>query len=351
MPRKRKSTREKDFTAQYLSGALDEDRLESGMQRFTDRSKHQQQNKILRTAMMRAEEETLAADLESLPVGRVVQVHSLFSEVEHESKIYLCVLRKTLLKVGGSAAIVGDEVKFRAVESREEIPGTATPEGVIEQILPRRTILTRADSFKAIDADPIVANADQVLIVASLAFPRVKWGLVDRMIIAAQAGGLVPVLCLNKIDAREQALKEWEFAEPALAHYASMAIQTLQTSVPENLGIDSVRDILRAKETVLAGHSGVGKSSLIRAIEPDLDIRVGEISRYTEKGRHTTTSARRYALSSVQGVVIDTPGVKLFGLWNVTRENLIDYFPDVVDDSAPAWRQESYERIESSLPE
>ena len=104
--------------------------------------------------------------------------------------------------------------------------------------------------------------------------------------------------------------------------------------------------------TVLAGHSGVGKSSLIRAVQPDLDLRIGEISRITEKGRHTTTSARRYPLR-IGGAVIDTPGVKLFGLWNVTRENLSHYFPDVDADAetAPRWRRESYQRILASLPE
>jgi ribosome biogenesis GTPase len=101
--------------------------------------------------------------------------------------------------------------------------------------------------------------------------------------------------------------------------------------------------------TVLAGHSGVGKSSLIRAVQPDLDLRIGAISGYNEKGRHTTTSARRYPLK-IGGAVIDTPGVKLFGLWNVTRENLSDFFPDVAGGTAPQWRVESFQRIESSLP-
>jgi ribosome biogenesis GTPase len=92
----------------------------------------------------------------------------------------------------------------------------------------------------------------------------------------------------------------------------------------------------------------VGKSSLIRSIQPQLDLRVGEVSRYTDKGRHTTTSARRYLLD-FGGAVIDTPGVKLFGLWGVTRENMDDFFPDVAAGIAPAWRKASYERIAASL--
>jgi len=139
------------------------------------------------------------------------------------------------------------------------------------------------------------------------------------------------------------------FATDVLAHYGTMGVRSLQTSVEGNIGLDALREALRGKVTVLSGHSGVGKSSLIRAIQPTLDLRVGEVSRYTDKGRHTTTSARRYLLD-VGGAVIDTPGVKVFGLWGVTRENLPQYFPDVEAGTAPQWRRESYERILASLP-
>src|SRR5206468_2917233 len=158
-------------------------------------------------------------------------------------------------------------------------------------------VLTRADSFKAVTQHPIVANAQQMLIVASLREPRVKWGLVDRMIVAARSGGLHPVVCLNKIDLADPAL-------PALT----------------------------------ADPAGDGAA------------RAAAISRFNDKGRHTTTSARRYVLD-FGGAVIDTPGVKLFGLWGVSRENLLEFFPDVDAGTAPEWRKESYERIADSLPE
>jgi ribosome biogenesis GTPase len=125
-------------------------------------------------------------------------------------------------------------------------------------------------------------------------------------------------------------------------------VRTLQTSVPEKIGIDELRNMLLGQTTVLAGHSGVGKSTLIGAIQPQLEIRIGDISHYTDKGRHTTTSARRYALD-FGGTVIDTPGVKLFGLWGVTLDNLDDFFPDVAQGSAPQWRLESHQRIAESL--
>lgn len=345
----KKSSREKDLTSRYLSGNLDEDRVDQ-QQKFSQRAKHAQQNKTAKTALMRAAEESGQVDMATLPIGGVVQNYSLFCDVQHDDQIYLCVVRKTLMQVGGAGVIVGDRVRFRATGSTNE---QGRPEAVIEEILPRQTLLTRADSFNAQAPQPIVANAEQMLIVVSLASPAVKWGLVDRMIIAARGGGLRPIVCLNKVDLAETSDKNREAlteAEDALRHYEALAIQTLQTSVEASRGLDTLRDLLAGQVTVLAGHSGVGKSSLIRAVQPDLDLRIGAISGYTDKGRHTTTSAKRYPLH-IGGAVIDTPGVKLFGLWNVTHENLAEYFPDVAGGTAPPWRIESFQRIEASLTE
>ena len=265
------------------------------------------------------------------------------------------VSRKTLSRISDTKMVVGDRVRFRDNSSRDEAGRlVGNLEGVIEKVLPRRTVLTRADSFKGMTQHPIVANAEQMLIVVSLVQPRVKWGLVDRMIVAAKGGGLAPVICVNKIDLADEGEPSGEPDEEAatykqvLAHYETLGAQTLRTSVIAQIGLSELRSILRDRVTVLAGHSGVGKSSLIRAIQPHLDLRVGEISQFTDKGRHTTTSAKRYLLD-FGGVVIDTPGVKLFGLWGVTRDNLSDFFPDMGNGTAPRWRQLSYQRIANSL--
>jgi ribosome biogenesis GTPase len=327
------------MTGEYLAGHLDDDRLDI-QQRFTERSKNRQHEKTQRTAQMRQETGESGADIDGLPVGEVVQVFSLYCEVEYAGAKHLCITRKTLTKTSDTGLVVGDKVHFR--------PGN--PEGAIERIQPRRTVLTRADSFKQIEQHPIVANADQMLIVASVHRPRVKWGLIDRMLIAAQGGGLRPIVVLNKIDLHEgEGDPEMVFAQLALAHYQTIGITTLQTSIHEPGSLQPLRDMLANQVTVLAGHSGVGKSSLIRALQPSLDLRVGEVSEFTEKGKHTTTSARRYVLDFAPGQVIDTPGVKLFGLWGVTADNLDEFFPDVVGGNAPAWRRESYERIGESL--
>ena len=372
MSKRRKGPREKDLTSRYLSGGMDEDRVDRA-QRFTGRSKNAEQNKILATATMRAQEQS-GVDIDALPVGEVIQVFSLFSEVEHEGQTYLCVVRKTLSKVSDTSIVVGDRVRFLAVAEPEPAAdgpspppapaartaaGAAPPkprEGVIEKILPRQTVLTRTESFKGVDQHPIVANAGQMLIVASLREPTVKWGLIDRMLVAARAGGLRPIVCLNKIDLAVAGADGTDVppdlaaAREVLAHYRSLGVTTVETSVERQLGLDVVRELLRDQTTVLSGHSGVGKSSLARAIQPSLDLRVGAISGYTGKGRHTTTSARRYVLED-GGAVVDTPGVKVFGLWGVTRDNLPEFFPDVAAGDAPEWRKESYDRILASLPE
>src|SRR5262249_50289340 len=156
----------------------------------------------LRTTLMRTEEQADLSDVAALPVGRVIEMHSLFCQVEHPTGTRLCVVRKTLTKITGGDIVVGDEVRFRDLGTTDE---QGRPEAIIEQILPRRTILTRSDSFKQIQSHPIVANAQQMLIVFSLRQPNVKWGLIDRMLIAAQSGGLVPILCQNKIDLADAA--------------------------------------------------------------------------------------------------------------------------------------------------
>jgi len=387
MGKPRKSPRPNDLTSRYLSGELQDDESEQAQQRFTARSKHSTQNKILKTFLMRAEEAAAAGDVETLPVGLVVQVFSLFSEVEHEARTHLCVVRKTLTRVSDTALVVGDRVKFRVIMTPQPDAPAATrePEAVIEEILPRQSVLTRAESFRGTAQHPIVANADQMLIVASLRHPTVKWGLIDRMIVSAWSGALKPIICLNKIDlaagdppdgpdaddeeneededapedaeaianeaaAQRQRDDDLAFAREVLTHYESLGVPSLQTSAESRAGLDALREALLGKTTVLAGHSGVGKSSLIRAIQPQLDLRIGEVSRYTDKGRHTTTSARRYPLD-FGGAVIDTPGIKHFGLWGITADNLIDHFPDLAADTAPAWRRESYERILQSLGE
>lgn len=330
-----------DWTRRYLHDQHDEDHLQDPG-RFSKRSKFAQADKMRRTTEARGE---AAADIEALPCGVVTQVYSLFVEIEHEGRSLLATQRSSMRKQQATDVVVGDLVRFRESGITHE---SGRPEAVIEAVLTRQTVLLRADSFKQIHQHPIVANARQMLVVASIRQPRVKWGLVDRMLIAAQSGGLKPVLCLNKVDlAGDDPALQAEL-EASLAHYSDLGIPAMQTSVETRRGLEEVAARLTDQTTVLAGHSGVGKSSLIQAIAPNLTLKVNPVSAFNEKGRHTTTSARRLNLPG-GGIVIDTPGVRHFGLWNVSSENLGEFFPDVLAETAPAWRCESYQRILSSL--
>jgi ribosome biogenesis GTPase / thiamine phosphate phosphatase len=336
----KKGPREKDLTERYLSGGFDEDRVDA-RQQFNRRSKFHQQNKTAKTAGERA-----AVD-ESLPRGFVTQVFSRYLQVRDEAGVERrCIARKTLARTHESQIVVGDRVRFSPlVEPGQDVEGT------IEFLEPRTTLLTRADSFKAIEQHPIVVNAERMLIVASLWAPFARWGLIDRMLVAAAAGGLEPVVCLNKVDLADESDKsrgQAILAEAALSHYESLGVRSLRTSVRRGQGIDELRRELIGRHTVLAGHSGVGKSSLVHAADGSIDLRIGEVSAIHLKGKHTTTSAKYYDLAG-GGAVIDTPGVKLFGLWNVTAESLSDHFPDVEAGTAPPWREESYRRMLESL--
>src|SRR5262245_26622237 len=257
----KKAPREKDITSRYVAGDLDDDRLDN-VQRFTTRSKHHQQSKTLRTALMRADEHADLSDVHTLPIGQVVCVYSLYCEVESEGKTWLCVVRKTLTKVIGGDIVAGDVVRFRDLGAVDE---TGQPEAVVEQVLPRTTVLTRADSFKQIQSHPIVANAEQMLIVASIHEPDVKWGLVDRMIVAAKSGGLVPIVCLNKIDLDSHhagAERTRVAADPdPLDHYQSLGIKILRTSVLQSLGLADLPPLLTAHTPPLPSNSAPRTSS------------------------------------------------------------------------------------------
>src|SRR5579862_9500886 len=141
MGKPKKSPREKDVTSRYKAGDLDDDRLDN-TQRFTEKSKNYQRDKTQKTSLMRAAEQTDAGDTQALPIGQVIQVYSAYCNVEHKGKVWLCVVRKTITKVSAGDIVVGDRVRFRALNAVNE----GEPEAIIEQIMPRTTVLTRADS-------------------------------------------------------------------------------------------------------------------------------------------------------------------------------------------------------------
>jgi ribosome biogenesis GTPase len=203
---------------------------------------------------------------------------------------------------------IGDQVLFSPARRR------------IEDVLPRRTVLSRADPHNPRLERVIAANVDVVVNVVSLKNPPLRPGLIDRYLIAIGKSGAEPLLCVNKIDL----LASPEELDP-LRPYQDVGIQVILCSAATGAGLEPLSAALAGKLCVFAGHSGVGKSSLLNALDPHLQITTGSVSAANEKGRHTTTSSALYKLPN-GATVIDTPGIREFGLWDVTRDDLRRYY-------------------------
>jgi ribosome biogenesis GTPase / thiamine phosphate phosphatase len=199
--------------------------------------------------------------------------------------------------------------------------------GMVEAVLPRRSALARPDVFYSHLQQVIVANVDQVLIVASWRNPNFWPELVDRYLIGGVRNNLEPIICINKIDLADDAAGlEAELRETALA-YRRAGYQVILTSAVTGAGLDELRAVLRGKTTALAGLSGVGKSSLLSEAEPGLHLKVGEVNEHQHMGRHTTTQVSLHPLAA-GGFVADTPGIREMGLAGLTQADLPKLYPE-----------------------
>ena len=257
-----------------------------------------------------------AVDLENCRPGRVVRVHGLISIVEtDDGATYPCHVRrvlKTLAIDTRNVVTVGDRVWFTPHDASGE-------EGTIEKVEPRTGAIVRGyRRHKHV----LVANVDQILIVSALAEPGLKLPLIDRYLISAEIGGVRPVILLNKADLVDVALYQW-----VVGLYTQLGYETLVTSAADGRGIERLRQIVASGTTAFSGQSGVGKSSLLNAIQPGLNLRVREVSDWTSKGKHTTTTSELIRLDT-GGYVVDTPGLRQFELWGVVPSELSGQFPE-----------------------
>jgi ribosome biogenesis GTPase len=246
--------------------------------------------------------------------GRVLRVHGLASVVEtQDGSQYRCAVRRVLRNLST------DERNIVTTGDRVWILPSLQGEGVIERVEPRHGVLTRASRGRE---HVLVANVDQVVIVVSLVEPDLKPHLIDRYLASAEQGRITPIICLNKAD-----LIDPQLCQPIVGMYNQLGIPTLLTSARTGQGIDWLRGYLRDRQTVFAGQSGVGKSSLLNGIQPDLGLKVREVSEANQKGRHTTTTAQLIRLD-FGGWVVDTPGIRQFQLWDIRPEEVEGFFPE-----------------------
>lgn len=258
---------------------------------------------------------------EGLRRGTVLAMRGLFAEVDDGERVCPCTVRRLLrtrLIQERHPVTVGDHVWFRVESGGDE----ATPEGVIEAVDPRRGQLRRRAGRRI---HTMVANVDQAIIVSSVDQPPPKPNLIDRYIVAALAGDVTPVICLNKID-----LDPDGASRQLLDRYTRLGYTTLLTSAVDGHGIDALAEVLKDKASVIAGQSGVGKSSLLNVLQPGLQLKTGGIVEQTRKGRHTTSTATLIRLD-IGGYVVDTPGVRSFDQSLVARNEFEMYFVEFLE--------------------
>ncbi len=308
---RQKKTRDKNLTRQVLTEAIEADDLAAG-ERLSGKGELTRHRTIIGVSQHDANGILRDVEESTCLTGRVLSAVGLNSTVQDEDgKQYECTIRRvvrTMARDERSAVVTGDHVLFQ--------PG-GDEQGVIERVEPRRGTLSRRSQGRE---HVLVANVDQVLFVASAADPPLKPNLIDRFLISGEKGNVRSILCINKVDLVDPA-----GLQGIVGLYGRIGYEVVLSSATEFTGLSRLRTLLKDQQTVLSGQSGVGKSSLLNAMQPDLRLRTADVSDWSRKGRHIT---RRTVLLPLDfgGWVVDTPGIRQMALWDVIREEVEGFF-------------------------
>lgn len=242
---------------------------------------------------------------------------------EGEANFIECFIGGTLITQykDASLAAVGDEVDFQVEEYNDSYSGLQT--GTILKINKRGSKISRKAAVKSYKEHVIATNSDQLLILGSFTTPDYNKKLIDRFYISSIYGGLKPAICINKMDL----CPEHEIVEEDLEIYTELEVPIFFISVEQNEGLEEIKKFLKDKRTVFAGQSGVGKSSLVNYLLGNKVQAINEISERTGKGQHTTSFNKMFDLP-FGGQIIDTPGIREFGIWGIEQHELALYFDD-----------------------
>jgi ribosome biogenesis GTPase len=253
--------------------------------------------------------------------GIITKSTGLWYDVRTEGgEIIPCRLRGKF-RIDGSKntnpAVVGDHVTFDLEKDNT---------GYIIHIEKRKNYIDRKSTKLSKINHLIAANIDRAFLVVTLKEPRTSLGFIDRFLVACEGFRIPVCIVFNKMDIYSS--KEIKKIDELFQLYQSIGYDVIRTSIPKNEGLNVIKQMMHNNVSLFSGHSGVGKSAIINATDPNLSLKVGEISKFHSKGKHTTTFAQMFPLSD-GGFIIDTPGIKEFGLIQYSKEEIRDYFPEI----------------------
>ena len=251
--------------------------------------------------------------------------HFLLSELPHWAPFPAVLRGKVRLEKSGATnpVAVGDRVSY----SMEGPVADELHPAVITEVLPRSNYIIRRSTNLSRQSHVIAANLDRALLVVTLYFPEIKLPFLDRLLVTCEVYGVKAVIALNKMDLYRELAPEQ--VEEFCRIYRGAGYQVIECSARTGEGIDELRSLCSSGTTLISGESGVGKSSVIKALDPSLNPKTGSISEAHLQGKHTTSLYEMYPLSG-GGFIIDTPGLRGFGLVDLEKEEISKYFPEML---------------------